>query len=340
MKLYLYIFLVFTSFSCMDINKKEDLDTPEEIIPQPLTEYDYIEWFMYEEKPLYIKFRDSLSHDSLVLKLEDPNPYHRVNSFYVLMAKKDTSLNSYVRRHLTDTTKIQVIEIDLHWESYVIDAMINKYLESGIPKSNDRKILRESIFFDHPHLSSFNYLLKYIKPEDQFYSLIKENAVKKNAVKKKSVRSFIALSKYKKQEDIPLLISAYNDIEKYRDEYFSILTHFPDKSFQPLFEKHYNEIFLKDKDPSEFAYDNYINALTLFPNKSSLAILKDLVDSTHYENKHTLRGFREEVLTALYKNPNPYFINLRKRLEKELGKKEARLVKEYAEIDDNRNFWY
>lgn len=335
MKAYLHMLLVLAFVSCIDTKKEETSDLPKEIIPEPLTEDNYIEWFMYDEKPLYKRFRDSLSIDSLRLKLEDPNPYHRVNSFYVLMAKKDTSLNSYVRRHLTDTAKIDVTDIDVQWQSYVIDAMINKYLESGIPGPEDRKFLRESIFFEHTHLKAFNYLLKYLKPEKQFYPL-----VKKYASENREVRSFIALSKYKKQEDIPLLLSAYKNIDDYRDEYFSIIAHFPDRKFQPLLEKHYTDVFLKDKDRSAFSYDNYINALTIFPGEKSLVMLHGMTDSVHYDNKHRLRDFKEEILKALYRKPAPYFLKLRKRLEKELGGEEAALIKQYATVDDDENFWY
>lgn len=335
MKAYLYVLLVLTFISCIDTKREGASEPPTEIIPEPLTEDNYIEWFMYAEKPLYKRFRDSLSMDSLRFKLEDPNPYHRVNSFYVLMARKDTSLNSYVRRHLTDTTKIDVIEGDLQWQSYVIDAMVNKYLESGIPGPEDRKFLRESIFFDHTHLNAFNYLLKYLKPEEQFYPL-----VKKYASENRGVRSFIALSKYKKQEDIPLLISAYKDIDKYRDEYFTIVAHFPDRKFQPMLERHYTDFFLKDKYASHYSYDNYIRALTFFPDKKSLIIFQGLTDSVHYQDKHTLRNIKEEVLKALYRKPEPYFLKLRKKLEKELGKEKAMFIKQYASVDDGENFWY
>lgn len=308
---------------------------PEEIIPEPPGEDSHLEWFKYKERPLYKRFRDSLSTDSLRLKLEDPNPYHRVNSFYVLMAKKDSSLNSYVRRHLNDTAKIYVAEHDLVWESYVIDAIITKYLESGIPGPKDRKILRESIFFDHPHLSSFDYLMKYLKPEKKFYLL-----VKKYASENRGLSSLLALSKYKKSGDVSLLLSAYKDIDKYRDDYFIVVAHFPERKFQPLLEKHYTDVFLKDKDPSAFSYDNYINALTIFPGEKSLVMLQGMTDSVHYANKHRLRGFREEVLEALYRKPHPYFLKLRKRLEKELGKEEAMFIKQYATVDDLENFWY
>lgn len=335
MKAYLYMLLVLAFISCIDTKKEDASYFPTEIIPEPLTEDNHIEWFMYDENPLYKRFRDSLSIDSLRLKLEDPNPYYRVNSFYVLMGKKDTSLNSYIRRHLTDTVKIDVTDIDVHWQSYVIDAMINKYLESGIPGPEDRKFLRESIFFDHTHLNAFNYLLKYLKPEEQFYPL-----VKKYASEKRGVRSFIALSKYKKQEDIPLLIGAYKDIDDYRDEYFSIIAHFPDSKFQPMLEKHYTDFFLKGKYASDYSNDNYINALTFFPDKRSLVILQGMTDSVHYENEHTLREFREEVLKALYKRQDSYFLKLRKKLEREIGKERVMDIKQYATMDDRESFWY
>lgn len=333
----LVILLCLVLYSCIDTSDNKETNVVEQVsedYPREMSPEEYIEWLSYDEGPLYKRFKDSLSIEQLREKLHEKNPYHRINAFYVLLALKDSTLNQYVISHLNDTVKVDVISDDVQWESYVIDAILNKYIQSDTPSKNDKIMLRDTLFSGFTHLGSFSFLLKYLKPEDKFYK-----NVRKLAQENHSESAFIALSKYKMKEDIPILVGAYGFFNPYRGDYFKIIRSFPDKKFVPILENHFRTKFLIDKDPSSYSYSEYIHSLATIGNTKCVAILDSLSNDRYYESKHDQSDFKSEVLKAIYRNPKPQFKGLKSQLERQLSKEEIKFIKEYLE-EDRENPWY
>ena len=74
--------------------------------------------------PLYHYYRDSLSLDTLMLLTDDPDNMVKLYAFRAIQEKADSSLFDIIKRHLSDTAKITLRDVDNYFAVTVADAFV------------------------------------------------------------------------------------------------------------------------------------------------------------------------------------------------------------------------
>lgn len=256
-------------------------------------------------------FRDSCTKDDLTKLLSCENPILRVVAFRAIVDRKEKDYFPILLNHLNDTSKVMWWYYDDAGGDFMVsDLMIRsaeRYLSQG-----QKDTLVDRVLNNHIYLDIAQWMMKDIKPQDKYYSIIKQTTQKKlNSCH--DLSNTYSLAKFKKQEDIPLIkknFNEYTDNPYCNNNYFKAIEVFPDTAFFPLLTKYFDKVIKKQKQQTSDDLKYYCRAVAQYKTQKSLDILIALARKETYPDSWYFSYNQENVFRAIHKYKSPIYDSL------------------------------
>lgn len=255
--------------------------------------------------------------EELLQILNCENPILRVISYRTIVNRKEKDYFKILLSHLNDTAKVTWWYYDDAAGSFsVSDIMIRNAEEGNKLSPKEKKELVDSVLLKHPYIAISTWMIQDIDPQEKYYSLIRKRANIETADCGEQMSSCYALSKFKKQEDVPFLKEKFSKCAlACPDLVFKSIIAFPDSLFLPILNKYFESYIRKKKQQSFDELKNYCLALAQYRNQQSLAILTSLTKEKTYPDSWYLPQNKENVFKALQKFPSPLYDKLYRELK-------------------------
>ena len=268
----------------------------------------------------YLFLRDTATLDDLKGLLTSHNDYVRCYAVGALAHRKYDGLFPVVVDNLADTSRIEEYTSDVGEIVSPADLML-QYTAHGFSKEQ-KEILRNLILLKYTHLYTLDDILFYHKPVPRHYSYVREIAIKNS----RSGACFVALSKYRRQEDIEMIRTGLTESHYHGiDLFFCAVENFPDQAFKKEVLS-YGASLKKTFDWWNEEY--YFKCLAAYKDADCLKVLEELANQeTHsVADNSVLLSYRSRNLTIIYraliKYRAPMYESLIKDIEKRVPENE------------------
>lgn len=265
---------------------------------------------------------DSCTKEELVMLLNFEHPLVRVRAYRTIIYRNEPDYFLILLNHLDDTSKVTWWYYDDAAGDFMVSDLMIRKAESERKLTQPQKdSLVDEVLFKHNYLGTAEWMMQDIQPKGKYYSIIKLAAQKKlNSCH--DLSNIYSLSKFKKQEDIPLIkknFSEYTDNPNCNTYIFQSIIAFPDTAFFPLLTKYFETEIKKNKQDSYNDLKYYCLAVAMFKNTRSLEILTALTKKETYPDSWYLPHNKEYVFTAMHKYHSPIYDNLYKELKPQMS---------------------
>ena len=220
----------------------------------------------YRGNDIRNKLKEIASKEELIELINHPNGVVRCNTFWTLSHDKSVDLLSIILNHIEDDELINTIDDDLIWHEMVGDFFINvvtpRYIDLKSTKLDtmQRATLDSMLIYSNSKLEAKQEAILNAKPTEFLYHRIRELYVKEN-----NQSALVTLAKYRKQEDIQLILENKYKYKKYD----------------------YDEE--DDEDEYIYEYGYTYKAIQEFPHNDFISLLEkklyETLDKTHYSNE-------------------------------------------------------
>jgi hypothetical protein len=267
----------------------------------------------------YIK--EKCSKEELLKLLKCENPLLRVIAYRAIVNRNEKDYFKILLGHLNDTTKVTWWYFEDAADSYnVSDLLIRKAVDNRKLTKTEKQILADSVLFKHSYLETTYWVMTDIEPNEKYYSIIKQKSkIKTNRCGLQS-RSYYALSKFKKTEDLEFLKSVFSKLESPCEDWaFRAIEENPNKIYFPILEK-YLKTIKKNKmvvDIEEMIY--YCRSVAKYKSKESLMLLTEILNKSNYIDDRYLSLNQKYVFKAIHKHKTPIYADLYKKLKPQMG---------------------
>jgi hypothetical protein len=216
--------------------------------------------------------RSKATDQELIALTNDTNAVVRCYAFQALAEKNYIDIYPVVISHLSDTAKVTTLSGCLMGSKKAGDVMLDEvYLKCGQDGNRhlntaQREVVDSLLIYGNDNrLDKRNMVLSRIEPLTRYYI-----GVRRLATVEKNKEAVVALSKYRKKNDIPVIKAFLNDPGSQKFG-FAAVKNFPDPSFYSYLEKALKDEIKNDKenDVQELYY-----AIVQYKNKSSRELLK------------------------------------------------------------------
>lgn len=216
--------------------------------------------------------RAKATDQELIALTDDTNAVVRCYAFQALAEKNYIDVYPIVICHLSDTAKVHTLNGCLIGSKKAGDFMLEEvYSKCGQDgnrhlNTNQRAMVDSLLIYGNDNrLDTRNMVLSRIEPLQRYYI-----GVRRLATVEKNTAAVVALSKYRKKNDIPVIKEFLNDPGGQK-LVFAAVKNFPDPSFYPYLEK-----ALKDeiKNDNENDVQELYYAIVQYKNKASRELLK------------------------------------------------------------------
>jgi hypothetical protein len=223
-------------------------------------------WTLYGQMSPYFFLRDTARTEDLVRLLKADHPYIRIFAFSALVWRKHNGLFQILVDNMADTTQINYFTGDVGEVGYPADLMISYIIHDlGVQQKDS---LKKLIVTKHSHLNTLQDVLRFHIPSDEQYPYVRAIAIREP-----SAATFVALSKYRRDEDVQLISQGFglNPDAWYYDYYYLAIENFPHKSFEKKLIDAGNE----KKSGALLVYSEYyMRALAKYKTKACLRVLE------------------------------------------------------------------
>jgi hypothetical protein len=216
--------------------------------------------------------RAKATDQQLIALTDDTNAVVRCYAFQALAEKNYVDVYPIVLCHLSDTATVLTFNGCLVGSEKAGDLMLgqvyskcgqdyNRHLSVG-----ERAMVDSLLIYGNDNkLQKRNMVLSGIEPLKRYYI-----GVRRLATVEKNKEAVVALAKYRKKNDIPVIKELLDDAGSQKFG-FAAVKYFPDPSFYPYLEK-----ALKDeiKDDKENDVQELYYAIVQYKNKASRELLK------------------------------------------------------------------
>lgn len=216
--------------------------------------------------------RAKATDQELIALTDDTNAVVRCYAFQALAEKNYVDVYPIVICHLSDTATVHTVNGCLSGSKKAGDFMLDEvYSTCGQDgnrhlNSNQRAVVDSLLIYgNNNRLDKRNTVLSRIEPLKRYYIGVRQLATVEN-----NKDAIVALSKYRKRDDIPIIKEFLNDPGSQKLG-FAAIKNFPDPSFYPYLEK-----ALKDKIKNDNGSDvqELYYAIVQYKNKASRELLK------------------------------------------------------------------
>lgn len=277
--------------------------------------------------------KDSCTKEELLRLLNFENPLVRVRAYEAIVNRNEPDCFPILLNHLDDTAKVMWwFYDDVVDEFMVSDLMIRKAVDKRKLTKPQKDSLIDVVLTEYTYLESAKWMIHDIEPKEKYYSIIK-NVAQKELTSCHDLSNTYSLAKFKKQEDIPLIIknfSEYTDNHYCNDYYFNAFEVFPDTAFSPLLTKYFDEVIKRKKQYTSDELKYYCRAVAQYKNQNSLDILIALTRKETYPDIYPLpynQGKavwylphnKEYVFRAIHKYKSPIYDSLYNALKPQMS---------------------
>lgn len=316
-RLFIFAFLSLTVVSCERFEKypyKISDFRPElrkhlqSIIPKKTMGYSRTdaEYFL----------KDSCSKDELLKLMRFKNPSVRYITYKAIVFRSDIDQFPILLNHLDDTARITFVTECTIDDVMIADAMIDENPRHVLNSQQKNKLI-DVVLKKHLYLDYAKRIIANIEPQERYYSIIKKLAQTKSS-DCYDLRNTLALAKFKKQADIPLIkknVSVFDRDISCHDNNFNVIEAFPDTIFFPILTNYFEQVILKKHF---LELESYCRAIAQYKNAKSLAILIALTKpETYIESWNSKKG-KEYVFKAIHKYKSPIYDSLYNELKPQM----------------------
>jgi len=270
-------------------------------------------WKLIDGPSPYLFLRDTAKTDDLRKLLSNKHPYIRTYAFAALSHRKFGDLFPVLVDNLNDTTKVDQFTFDVEGYSYPADLMLSYEIENF--DSSQKDAIAKLILTKYSHLNTLEEILLFHKPIPEDYQYIRQIA------QGETFRKFgiIALSRYKRQEDVELIHKALKEDDYYSGYkvIFIATENFPSAAFKKDLIEYKTQIKM-DYYMSGNKY--YFNSLAAYKDKDCLSVLEGFVNQPiDKDNSYKGANYRQQNLKLIHQALKKYrvkmFEGLIKRIE-------------------------
>jgi len=226
----------------------------------------------------YDILRSNATDSELLALTNDTNAVVRCYAFQALVARSKTDLFPIVVQRLSDTTTVHTLYGCIGGSQKAGDFFLETITEI---RSNDKfqrltgkqkAIIDSLLLFDNSSkLEARDKLLTEIQPLEKYYKRIRQLATEEN-----NKMAFVALSKYKRPEDKPLIEQLLKDIDS-QTYGFSAVVSFPDRSFFPVLQQTLRNEVTKDNGGNDRRLQLLYQAIVQYKDQTSRKLLQSVL---------------------------------------------------------------
>lgn len=231
-----------------------------------------------EQWDRYEVLRSKATDRELLALTNDTNAVVRCYAFQALVTRSKTDIFPIVVQHLSDTTTVHTLYGCLCGLQKAGDFFLEAFTEiRGNDKfeqftEKQKAIIDSLLLFDNgSKLEARNKLLADIQSLEKYYKRIRQLATEEN-----SKMAFVALSKFKKQEDTPLIEQLLKDIDS-QTFGFSAVINFPDRSFFPVLQQTLRNEVTKENGGNDWRIQLLYQAIVQYKDQTSRQLLQSVL---------------------------------------------------------------
>jgi hypothetical protein len=255
-----------------------------------------------EQFDRFEKLNRVASRQELITLTDHPNGVVRAYAFWALALRYDPEIFSIVKQHITDEafirTEFGCVNFDDKVGDFFISLITQEYPEPKAKKLGlkQRKVLDSLLIWTPNHLYARDRAVAGAEPTPELYLRMRSLYVKE-----KNQAALTLLSKYRREQDIGLILqnqdTAALESRRYAHTYAAIANFPRPEFFQLLRKKTY-----QDGGPSAFSEDgtNLCKAIVAYKNNEAIALLNVLFRDTPTARKTT-------ILYAILENYDPIY---------------------------------
>lgn len=267
------------------------------------------QWDRYEE------LRLRASDKELMALTSDTNGVVRCYAFQALANRKTADLFPVVRQHLADTALVKTLDGCLGGSQKVGDFFLETitFNKRAWKLNVDQKAVIDSllIFENGNRLNARDKLLSAVEPEEKYYKRLRQLAIMEN-----SRPAVVALSKYRRAQDKPLIEALLKD--PYDQAYgFNSARNFPDRFFYPFLEQSLKSEVTKNNRGNDERLQLLYEAIVQYKDEASRKLLtlalSEAKDMQYIYHSDYLQMALKKYPAAIYEGiVNPVFTGVPK----------------------------
>ncbi len=273
------------------ISKKDRLTA--EYIGESLTKSKQFENFE--------KLKTATTEELLILT-NHPNGIVRCYSFWALGFRSNIDLFEIVKNHLNDNEEVEYQSGCLISSEKVGDFFISlvtpNYIDLDVKKLNElqRKNLDSILIYQSNELEARYKAIETASETPQLYSVLRNLYLKTS-----NQSALVKLSKYKREEDISIILENREDDEDKESGYFHTyraIQNFPNDDFIPFLEARLKETL----DESQFSYEwrELYSAIVMYKNQKAIELLN--IPFSQIEHENIKKYHLEFIYNAILEN--------------------------------------
>ncbi len=281
----------------------------------------------------FIELEKRASKNELISLTEHSNGVVRCYAFWALSHDSTVDLFPIVTKHLNDkeivSTQFGCIGGSEKVGDFFISVVTPNYVDLSSTKLDSLQFIKLDSILIHSNseLEAKSTAVSRAKQTDDLY-----NIVRALVTEKKDPSAIVTLAKYRREQDIPLILNS-----KYDDSYyftFQAIKEFPNPKFLPFLEKNMIETFADTHYSNEWA--TMYAAIANYKNKQALDMLK----KPFVEAKVTdIRGYHINfIFSALEENIVPLYDTLLWNLWENEGKISIKVYKYLSDKNPAKAF--
>ncbi|MEO8240502.1 MAG: hypothetical protein ABI576_20525 [Flavobacterium sp.] len=276
--------------------------------------------------------KDNCSKEELLKLLECDNPLLRVIAYITIVNRNEKDYFKILLEHLNDTAKVTYWYYeDAAGDFMVSDLLIREAADSRKLTRSEKNILVDCVLLQHLYLDTSDWMIQDIKPNEKYYSIIKQKSKLKNYRCGVQFGACYALSKFKKKEDLEYLKSIFESLESpCEGVIFKTIEQNPNQIYFPILKKYFNETIKKKNLSDTYNFKYYCRAVASYKNKESLSILTELLNASYCPDQWFYELYRDKIFIAIHKYNNPLYENLYEKLKPKMSE----FVIEYLDKPD------
>jgi hypothetical protein len=233
----------------------------------------------------FTNLQDRATQDELVELTNHPNGVVRCYAFWALTYKPSAKLLPIVIAHIGDTVSVNTQFGCIGSREKVGDFFINLVTPQYVDLNSNKLTPSEYNYLDSVLVYTPNKLyakenaINRTKLNETFYDRVRELVLKEN-----NQSALVTLAKFKREQDIPLILNNKLKGERYDQLFFTYkaISEFPDNAFLPLLKKSLYEAI--DKGAWSTEWRELYKAIASFKNDTALQLLKVPFTQTKHEN--------------------------------------------------------
>ena len=233
----------------------------------------------------FTELQKKATQDELNELTNHPNGVVRCYAFWALSYNQSANLLPVVISHINDTASVKTQFGCIGNREKVGDFFINvvtpQYVDINSKKLTDSEYeYLDSILVYTPNsLYSKENAINRAKLNETFYKRVRELVLKES-----NQSALVTLAKFKREQDIPLILNNKLKGERYDQLFFTYkaISEFPDNAFLPLLKKSLYEAI--DKGAWSTEWRELYKAIASFKNDTALQLLKVPFTQTKHQN--------------------------------------------------------